>query len=402
MRHPIRSRAHRAPFLRLPGLRISRSIVAALAALAATVFVSGCTPAEEASSNPLNDDCTEGRNDEPATATGVPAEDGFSADGLQICAGDLDYFSMTVEPGTLAYFEISFAEEVDLMLDLYDENGKKMDAADSGLPYERVALLTPQDEEPHTYTLRVKGYQGSTGDYSLHVRTFPYEDGLTCEDDCLRILQFPAPHADEGYLFDTWAEFRNARRELVQIIRYAIDRTYKRYPGTQKLGLIDMSERDGSTPGTAYDDLRHPHGTHIQGNDIDIAYFQTTPDNHARPVCENDGYFCTSETNTMDAEITAYFMAQIYASNRLRVIGVDTTLADDLQAAADALLAEGAINATQHAKFDDRLAWGEGWPFHHHHMHVSLKWVDDEDVYEATAPLDPAAGWDIDPYSGLH
>ena len=84
----------------------------------------------------------------------------------------------------------------------------------------------------------------------------------------------------------------------------------------------------------------------------------------------------------------------------LRVVGVDTSLADDLMVAADALLASGDIDHAQRAKFDDRLASGEGWPFHHHHMHVSLKWVDEEDVYESTAPLAPA-GWNVDPYVAL-
>ena len=368
--------------------------------LLAAVLATGCMPAEDKPA--LADDCTGQENNSSADATEVPAEDGFEAGGLDLCQYDVDHYTMTVEPGTLAYFEITFDEDVDLMLEAFDESGKSMDEADSGLPYERVGLLTRSDMAPHRYELVVRGYQGSHGKYSVNVRTFPYEDGLACSDDCFRIMQFPAPHAGEGYLFDTWSEFRNARRELIMIVRNAVDLTMKRYPGTKPLGLIDMSERDGSTPGTAYNDLRHPAQTHINGNDMDIAYFQTTPDNHARPVCENDGYNCTTETNTMDAEVTAYFMAQIYASNRLRVIGVDTTLADDLVAAADALLAEGAITQVQRNKFDDRLAWGEDtWPFHHHHMHVSLKWVDDDNVYEVTGRHAPE-GWDLDPYAGLH
>ena len=375
---------------------MKRWLVISAFALAAA----GCQPEEKAS---FPDDCTEQKNNSAETADSVPAEDGFSVEKLQLCQYDVDFFTMTVEPNTLAYFEVTFPGTTDLVLELYDDQGKQMDQADSGLAYERVGILTPERmNTAHTYYLAVSGYDGSTGDYSVNVRTFPYVDGLECQEDCYRIMQFPAPHADDDYLFDTWAEFRNARRELIMLIRYALDQTYKRYPETNPLGLIDMSERNGATPGTAYDSLRHPEGTHIQGNDMDIAYFQTGANNHARPVCANDGYFCTSDTNTMDAEVTAYFMAQIYASGRLRVIGVDTKLADDLEAAALSLYEQGAISLVQKNKFQNRMAYGEGWPFHHHHMHVSLNWLDEDEVYESNAFPYAPLGFDVDPYLDLH
>lgn len=370
-----------------------------LGILLAATLAAGCAPEE--SKQGLTDDCTEQKNNSAAEATELPAEDGFVQGGLDLCQYDQDYYSITVEPGTLAYVEITFDNlETDLMLDLFDQNAKEMDSADSGLAYERVGILTPEGMATQRYDVMVSGYQGSSGKYSIRVRTFPYEDGMQCHEDCYRIMQFPAPHADESYMFDTWSEFRNARRELIMLVRYALDQTYKRYPGTNKLGLIDMSERDGSTPGTAYADLRHPQGTHIQGNDMDVAYFQTGSDNHARSVCVNDGYFCTSDENTMDAEVTAFFFAKLYESSRLRVIGVDTKLADDLLLAADALLAEGAITQAERNKFDDRMAYGEGWPFHQHHFHVSLKWLDENDVYESHQPLAPA-GFNVDPYAHL-
>jgi hypothetical protein len=370
-----------------------------LGILLVATLAAGCAPEE--SKKGLTDDCADPKNNSAAEATELPAEDGFVQGGLDLCEHDYDYYSITVDPGTLAYVEIAFDNlKSDFVLDLFDENEKEMDSSDSGLAYERVGILTPEGSGAQRYDLLVYGYQGSTGKYSIRVRTFPYEDGMQCLDDCYRIMQFPAPHADEPYLFDTAAEFRNARRELIMLVRYALDQTSKRYPEVNKLGLIDMSERDGSTPGTSYADLRHPEGTHIQGNDMDLAYFQTGSDNHARSVCANDGYFCTSDVNTMDAEVTAYFFSKLYESGRLRVIGVDTKLADDLVLAADALLAEGVMTQAQRNKFDDRLAFGEGWPFHQHHFHVSLKWLDADDVYESHERLSPE-GFDIDPYADL-
>lgn len=375
-----------------------RMIKHALGILLTLTLVAGCAPAQDEPA--LTDDCGGQENDSLESASALPAEDGFEQRGLSLCEHDVDMYSIRLEPGQFAYVEITFdAQKSDLVLDLFDEAHKRMDQSDSGLAYERVGILTPEGGASMQYDLAVYGYQGSTGTYAINVRLFEYEDGKVCHDDCYRIMQFPAPHADDHYAFDTPAEFRNIRRELIMLVRYALDETYKRYPGTKELGLIDMGERDGSTPGTAYNDLRHPEGTHVQGNDIDISYFQTSPDNHARPVCANDGYFCTSDTNTMDAEITAFFFAKLYESNRLRVIGVDTKLADDLALAADALLAEGAITAAERAKFDDRMAYGEGWPFHHHHFHVSLKWLDDDDVYESHGGALAPGGWDLDPYA---
>jgi len=180
----------------------------------------------------------------------------------------------------------------------------------------------------------------------------------------------------------------------VMLVRYALAKTYERYPNEKPLGLIDMSERDGKTPGSAYNSLRHPQGTHIEGNDMDIAYFQTGPDNRARVVCQNDGYYCTSEQNTMNAEVQAYFMAQLFTTSRVRVIGVDVTLEDDIIAAAEALFSQGAITGTQRNRFNTMVASGNGWPFHHHHIHLSLDWDEGYEARMAGADGEPR----VDPY----
>ncbi len=358
------------------------STVALLTALA----LGGCDGKEEAFPN----DCDEFSNDDLEVAVGIPAEDGWSTGGLDLCTDDNDFYSLELAGGTLAFVEIAFDGEADLQLELYDVDGNSMMESDSDLAYERVAMTPREGAESDLYYLQVSGYRGSTGSYELKVRTFDWQEGSRCDgDDCYRIMQFPAPYEDDPYRFDSYAEFGNARRELILLVRYALRETYAAYPSLKPLGLIDMSERDGSTPGTAYEDLRHPEGTHIEGNDIDIAYFQTTPDNHARPVCANDGYFCTSESNTMDAEATAFFMAQLFTSSRVRVIGVDTKLEDDLQEAAEALYAADAISSSQRSRFYSMVASGSGWPFHHHHMHLSLDWTEGYESRMAGAEVDP-------------
>lgn len=367
----------------------------AVVVVSLSLLAAGCTPEKD---SPVTADCTEAKNDAFEMASALAATEATYG-GLEICAGDTDWYELEVQPGQYVFFEIDFDHsQGDLALDVFDVNGKRLNASDSGLDYERVAVLG-SGTEPMTYVMKVFGYGGDTGSYELQIRSFDYAgDAKDCDrddskNDCLRIMQFPAPLQSDPYRFDSAAEFQNARRELVMLVRWALAKTYERYPDEKPLGLIDMSERDGSTPGTAYDDLRHPEGTHIEGNDMDIAYFQTTPDNRARVVCQNDGYYCTSESNTMNAEVQAYFMAQLFSTSRVRVIGVDVTLEDDLVDAAQALYAAGAITIGQKNAFSSMVASGSGWPFHHHHIHLSLDW---DEGYEARM-----GGAEIDPYPFL-
>ena len=67
-------------------------------------------------------------------------------------------------------------------------------------------------------------------------------------------------------------------------------------------------------------------------------------------------------------------MAQLYASPRLRVIGVDRVIAPLLLAEAERQEGMGWITAEMLQGFKSKLGSGDGWPFHHHHIHVSLRW----------------------------
>jgi hypothetical protein len=136
-----------------------------------------------------------------------------------------------------------------------------------------------------------------------------------------------------------------------------------------------MGQWDGDIPGRMEGQLRHPEGTHVNGNDIDIAYYQTGSDNYGRVVCPpNDNYFCTGDPTLLDARRTAYFMIQLMKSPFLRVIGVDPKIATELKAAAQDLKSEGLITSSEVSRLNSYMAYGSGWPFHHHHMHFSWAW----------------------------
>ena len=121
--------------------------------------------------------------------------------------------------------------------------------------------------------------------------------------------------------------------------------------------------------------LRHPEGTHANGNDIDIAYYQTGEDNAGRAVCQNDNYFCTSDPHILDVPRTAYFIARLFDGLHVRVIGVDTLVARMLRDATDELEDDDILSSDDADILNSNaIASGEGWPFHHHHMHFSWEW----------------------------
>jgi hypothetical protein len=191
-------------------------------------------------------------------------------------------------------------------------------------------------------------------------------------------MQFPnAVSGDQGYLVTHEQHYSNLRREVAYLVQWATAQVEAEFPGTNPLALMDMGQADGDTPGRLDDSLRHPEGTHINGNDIDIAYYQTGEDNMGRAVCENDGYNCTGEAYLLDAERTAYFMAMLMRSSYVRVIGVDTEVAEDVFIAVDDLRRDGMINSTDVSNLETYMVYStSGWPFHHHHMHLSWDWED--------------------------
>jgi hypothetical protein len=176
------------------------------------------------------------------------------------------------------------------------------------------------------------------------------------------------------------------RRDVMMLVKYAaamVACQARGWPGNGgELGLGDMSERDGAIPGTSIGSPGHPAGTHVNGHDMDIAYFQVgTADNTLRPICPHtsggsDAYHCTGEPSSLDVWRSALFIAHLHATPRLRVIGVDGRAGPSLDAAIDTLCAGGWVSGM--ACTAPRMTYettdsGRGWYyFHHHHLHISV------------------------------
>jgi hypothetical protein len=178
------------------------------------------------------------------------------------------------------------------------------------------------------------------------------------------------------------------RKDLQLLVKYAaayVDCTARSWPGGngKPLGLGDMSEKDGSIPGTREGEPGHPAGTHVKGFDMDIGYYQNKLDNKLRPICEHktgstDQYHCTKEPHLLDVWRTTLYLGAFLTSARVRVIGVDGKVGAAIEKAMPRLCAEGWL-PPQSCKAVSKLAYeitdeGRGWYlFHHHHFHVSLK-----------------------------
>lgn len=175
------------------------------------------------------------------------------------------------------------------------------------------------------------------------------------------------------------------RGELVRIVQSAAQLVLEVASGSTTghgapIGLGDMSECDGSIPGTSTGDPGHPRGTHTGGNDIDIAYYQTgTPDNHLRAVCETtinrvEQNHCVAAPDRLDAHRTALFLEALASSGALRLVVVDGQIGPVLETELSRLCAERVTDCSQVPLAYEVTDQGQGlFLFHQHQMHVSFQ-----------------------------
>jgi hypothetical protein len=355
-------------------------------------------------------------NESQSAAATLPTS---TTNGLALCAGDKDWYRFNVTPRKVKMVSITHSLSAgDLDLTAYTGTsqclGNRMQqycganyARDYETGEEWLSFLNGGSSGDRSFAVQVGGRTSTVANlYSLGTVETAWQDGRDCTEvdsafPCnggstsnVKLIEFPYADPNDGYVgdgyrFDSMANYRFLRRETIQLIRYAIKETQTKFPNTKPLGLIDMCQRNGITPGYDVNDPRHPESTHDQGGNIDIAYYTTLASNgtleynEARIICgptersNTDGYYCTSGATTqhvVDLPRQVYFMAKLFESSRVRVIGVDQIIAPLLQAEATRQKDMGWISSTLAGRFTSKMAFGEGWPFHHHHIHLSLNW----------------------------
>ena len=220
-------------------------------------------------------------------------------------------------------------------------------------------------------------------------------DCTTGTSACSKLAAFD-PKAGPGYddypingetTANQWRSF--AREDLQMIVKWstalvACRAQHWAFGNHAPLGLGDMSEADGTIPGTSRGQPGHPAGTHVNGLDMDIGYYQTTPaDTRLRAICphtENgqDAYHCVSAPNSLDTWRNALVLGAMTTSRRVRVIGMDGKVGPLVTAALPALCRDGYLDKTACTRARSLLTYeetntGAGWfQFHHHHFHISM------------------------------
>ena len=351
-------------------------------------------------------------NNDSSTATLIGV--GTETD-LSISIFDEDWFQIEVQEGQIGTLGIEytyFGLLNNLGLWVYDGEENLLGYSQSsrnplrpfGKAEEYLSVLSLSGSKDFIYAAGGAGNRVAVNSYDLTMDLAPYSDGSDCVahydlEDCLgrvdgevKLYQFPFPDPDDGfvgdgYMFETYSNYRWARREAIMYLRYALQAVQQQFSGTVPLAIIDISQRDGLTPGMDIGILRHPETSHDQGGNIDVAYYQTGPDNSARVICDgeggsHDGYHCDEssvDTHIVDLERTAYFLAKLACmpdceNTRLRVVGVDQVIGPLLDKAALELKNSSIISEDEFINIYNRLAYGDGWPYHHHHIHLSFKW----------------------------
>lgn len=199
---------------------------------------------------------------------------------------------------------------------------------------------------------------------------------------CSKLVLF-SPTQDTGYAVTHGNSYSYLRQDTMMLIKYAAASVACMVPGSFPIGLGDMSMSNGGTPADAAGNLRHPQGTHVNGLDIDVAYYQVgQPNNNLRAVCPHtqnnqEQYHCVGPPTILDAKRSALFLAKVFESSRVRVVGVDGQIGPVLVAEAKSLHSQGMISTDALNAFASKLAYetsdtGAGWYlFHHHHFHLS-------------------------------
>jgi hypothetical protein len=230
--------------------------------------------------------------------------------------------------------------------------------------------------------------------------------------DCLEIE--PLKPSNALFLSPDHSNWHFSSRKLSDLMHHSaeVTRCITQNWGSNNQGVVigDVSDSKGDTP---YQ--RHPPGTHDDGLNADIGYFQLEfPDNKLRPVCENKDYHCTGNPKYLDSYRTAVFIAAMHRHPHLRVIGVDGKIAEPILNATRELCQKGIIQGS--ACRGIKLAYetsdeGRGWYYHHHHhLHVSLGTRDyalhsnvlagsyeDSGVWGGDLQSDSAGAEDLDP-----
>lgn len=225
---------------------------------------------------------------------------------------------------------------------------------------------------------------------------------------CKEVVSFQPKHG-RGYIDypvvdETWDnQYRSyLRRDLMMLVQNITDRVSCEssrwgFGLSEPLMMSDMSEKEGYIPGMSQGVGGHPRGSHQDGNDIDIAYYQRNnlyawlaleskfddrKGHLIRSVCQHtlfgmEVYRCTQTPVLVDLRRTALLLIYLSEHPNLRVVGVDGRVGIALERIFDDMIEAGWLTKQEREKIP--LAYemkdrGAAWFKHHHnHIHISMQ-----------------------------
>ena len=202
--------------------------------------------------------------------------------------------------------------------------------------------------------------------------------------DCTKLEEMLPRTGGDGFKVYTLPIWGWLRKDTWMLVKHAVAAVKCVMPGSWPISMCDGSEKDGATPKFSDGTYRHPPGSHVNGVDIDIAYYQTgRQDNDPRPVCPyknpsgTDVNHCMGAPDTLDLGRSTFLLAKLSESGRMRAMGVDGQIGLLVKAEADKLYKQKLISTRALNTLKLRLAYeitntNKGWFYsHHHHVHVS-------------------------------
>lgn len=152
-----------------------------------------------------------------------------------------------------------------------------------------------------------------------------------------------------------------ATRDLVQILSAEAQESVRKYPGTERLQIGDVANRNGGSIGS--------HESHQNGLDADVVYYRENrvEQDPAHNAGFEENFVAQGRvTANFDLERNWDFMSRLVATGRINRIFVDTAIKRALCEYAQRLPEPaGALTV-------ETLRRLRPWPLHHDHMHVRI------------------------------
>jgi len=231
----------------------------------------------------------------------------------------------------------------------------------------------------------------------------------TTGTSCLKLGEMLPRSGGDGFKVYTLSKWAWLRLDTWMLVKYAAAATACVMPGSWPISMADGSNQSGTTPKDSKGNYRHPPSSHVNGVDIDVAYYQTgTKDNDPRAVCdETNGAgvkvnHCTAFPTTMDWKRSTFFLAKMFESGRIRVAGVDGMIGPQMMKEADKLYKDKLLTGRALRTLKKRLRWeitntGQGWYLsHHNHVHVSTIYLGYPSSKSSSYLAPPSPSIDID------